>query len=393
MVPLKAALAEDRFPGDDTRHALAEVRGALQVAIVGGVDDATTRTWLRAAQALDGVAARRISAGEIAGLRAEVLFVSQWHGDSLDALSDFLKGGGALVLSPAEGLDVAAAGAWLGQPGGGPLAIERRESPGWSLRIAAEEHPVFGLFASGAFGDPAKGSFSTRTATPDFLGTAKTLLAFDDGKPALTLLDFSTGAERPAVIAWWNLDLSAGDWATRTTFVPFFGEFLRHLASRTAAPPLRVFEPGEPLRFDAAAADPSTVRLADEKDGVVAISAESPRSPGRFVTTADVASGSYRWLAQDAVLDRAVVNFPESESDLRRMTETELDESAGTLVAGRDRTRLADLREGRPLWAWFLAAAALLFLIEGVLLRIFRTRLESVTVAAPQAEKMEVTVA
>jgi len=297
------------------------------------------------------------------------------------------------VISPAEGLDSASVGAWLGQPGGGLLAAERRESPGWSLRIAAEEHPVFALFSSGAFGDPAKGSFTSRTATPSFLGKAKTLLAFDDGKPALALLDFSTGEERPAAIAWWNLDLAAGDWASRTTFVPFFGEFLRHLASRTSAPPLRVFEPGEALRFDAASADSSAVRLADERDAAVAISAESPRSPGRLVTTADVVPGSYRWLAQDAVLDRAVVNFPESESDLRRMTAAELAQSAGSLVAGRDRARLADLREGKPLWAWFLAAAALFFLIEGVLLRLFRASAVSAPAAAPQTERKEMAAA
>jgi hypothetical protein len=393
VIPIKASLAEDRFPGDDTRYALAEVRGALHVAIAGAEDDETARTWLRAAQSLDGVAARRISPSEIAGVRAEVLFVSQWRGDSTDALSTFLKNGGALVLSPAEGLDTAAAGAWLGQPATGPLAAERRGAPGWSLRIANEEHSVFALFSTGAFGDPAKGSFTARIATPAFLGKATPLLAFDDGKPALSLMDFNAGGERPAAIAWWNIDLAAGDWATRTAFVPFFGEFMRHLASRTAAPPLRVFEPGEELRFDAAPADPATVRLVDERDATLAISAESPRNPGGFVTTGDVVPGSYRWVSQDAVLDRGVVNFPESESDLRRMTAAELAESAGTLVAGRDRARLADLREGRPLWAWFLAVAALLFLFEGVLLRVFRTSAESAPAPEPQAEKKEVAVA
>ena len=390
IVPITASLAEDRFPGDDTRHALAEVRGALQVAIAGPDDDATARTWLRAAQSLDGVAARRISPAEIATARAEILFVSQWRGESRDALSAFLKNGGALVLSPAEGLDANAAGAWLGQPGGGPLAAERHDAPGWSLRIAAEDHPVFALFATGAFGDPAKGNFTTRAATPAFLAKAKTLLAFDDGKPALALLDFSTSTERPAAVAWWNLDLASGDWATHTAFVPFFGEFLRHLSTRTSAPPLRVFEPGEALRFDAASADPATVRLVNGHDAALKITAENPRSPGRFVSDADTVPGSYRWLSQDAVLDRAVVNFPESESDLRRLTVAELEQSAGTLVADRDRARLADLREGRPLWAWFLAAAVLLFLIEGVLLRIFRTGAEAVPTAAPQQKKEEV---
>ena len=383
VVALKAALPEDRFPGDDVGHALAEVRGALSVAIAGPEDDATARTWLRAAQALDAVAARRISVAEIPDTRAEVLFVSGWNGEPREALAAFLKRGGALVLSPAAGLDAAAAGAWLGLPGAaGPLNAERREPPGWSLRIAAEEHPVFALFASGAFGDPAKGNFRARAGTPSFLEKGKTLLAFDDGQPALALLDFPTGTARPAAVAWWNLDLSASDWASHTAFVPFFGEFLRHLAARTAAPALRVFEPGEPLRFDAAALDPSTIRLVDEHDEKIPVAAESPRTPGRLATTADAVPGSFRWLTPDGVLDRAVVNFPATESDLRRMTAAELDDAAGTLIAGQARARLADLREGRPLWPWFLAAAALLFLIEGVLVRLFRAKLETAPVAA-----------
>jgi len=390
IVPLKAALAGDRFPGDDTRHALAEVRGALQVAIAGPDDDATARTWLRAAQALDGVAARRIAVAEIADTRAEVLFVSGWRGDSREALAAFLKRGGALVLSPAEGLDTAGVGAWLGHPGDtNPLTSERREGSGWSLRIAAEEHPVFAVFASGAFGDPTKGTFGSRVTTPLFLESVSPLLAFDDGKPALALLDFPTGNERPAALAWWNLDLAASDWPSRTAFVPFFGEFLRHLASRTAAPALRVFEPGEPLRLDAAALDPAAIRLADERDQAVAISAESPRTPGRLATTTDAVPGSFRWLAQDAVLDRAVVNFPDTESDLRRMTADELDQAAGTLIAGQARARLADLREGRPLWPWFVAAAALLFLLEGVLVRLFRAKMDSAPVTAIPAERKE----
>ncbi len=392
VVPLKASLAEDRFPGDDTRHALAEVRGALRVAIIGPEDDATARTWLRAAQALDGIAARSIPPDGIPTAGAEVLFISHWDGGSQESLTGFLKGGGALIVSPSAGLDPSAVGAWLGQPGGTPLTAERRDAPGWSLRVANEEHPVFALFSSGTFGDPSKGSLTARMKAPAFLGKSKPLLAFDDGAPALTVLDFAAGMERPAAVAWWNLDLASGDWATRTAFVPFFGEFLRHMASRTSAPKLRVFEPGEPLRFDAGAAGPSDVRLVNEHDAATVLTPASPRNPALLSAAEDAVPGSYRWLAQDAVLDRAVVNFPESESDLRRMGGAELDQAGGPLLSGRDRSRISDLREGRPLWAWFLAAAAALFLLEGVLLRIFRTR-GDIAGAAAHPERKELTAA
>ena len=35
------------------------------------------------------------------------------------------------------------------------------------LRIAAEEHPVFRLFAGGAFGDPVDGRFTQRLRLPE----------------------------------------------------------------------------------------------------------------------------------------------------------------------------------------------------------------------------------
>lgn len=371
IIPIKATLGEDPFPGDNVRHALAEVRGALQVAVAGAEDDVTATTWLRAAKSLDGVTARRIQHSDIADARAEVLLVSAWNGGEFDALTAFLKRGGAVVLQPTEGLDTAALGKWLGASATGPLGVEKRDA-GWSLRIAAEEHPVFSLFASGAFGDPAKGVFRSRTSTPLFVDKTKPLLAYDDGRAALAIFEFSIGADRPAAVAWWNLDLAATDWATRTAFVPFFGEFVRHLASRTQAPALRVFEPGTPLRFDTAALDPSVIRLVDDREQQTELAAEDARIPNRLAAKEVAVPGSYRWLAQDGVLDHAVVNFPDTESDLRRMSGAELEQSAGTLVSTRERTRLSDLREGHPLWAWFLAAAVLLFLIEGVLLRTFQ---------------------
>ena len=170
-------------------------------------------------------------------------------------------------------------------------------------------------------------------------------------------------------MAWWNLDLGATDWASQTVFLPFFGEFLRHLAQRSGTQTLRAFEPGEQLRFDAGAAiDPADVRLADERDQEVKIAPETTQARHRLATVAAVPPGSYRWTAQGSILDRAVMNFPETESDLRRLTVGELEQGAGTLLTNAGGTRLAELREGKPIWQWCLAAAALFLAIEAWLL-------------------------
>ena len=377
LVPLKATLSEDRFPGDDSRYALADVRGALQVGIVGAENDPTARLWERAARALDAVSVRRVALADLERDDSfDVAFVAGWNGEAKEALWAQLKHG-PLIIQPGPGLDGKAFRAWYGgsaDPADRPLVAERSDAPGWGLRIANEEHPVFALFASGSFGDPVNAHFRQRVATPLFSRTPP-LLVFDDGVPALTLLDFNNGGERPAVIAWWNLDLGESDWTSRAGFVPFLGEFIRHLALRAGNEKLRSFEPGEPLRLDTGAAlDPKLVTLVNDLDQAAAVAAESPRVSQRLVSGTPPAPGSYRWLAQDSVLDRAVINFPESESDLRQLTAAELAPAGGTVVGGPARAHLAELREGRPLWPWCLAFAALCLLAEGVCLRFFRVR-------------------
>ena len=396
LVPVKATLTEDRFPGDDVRYGLAEVRGALQITVVGAQDDATADAWERAARALDAVTVRHVAADRAES--PDVLFVAGWNGDGVEALRAQLRAG-ALVVQPAENLPGEAVRALLGGGAelnaGAAISVEMRDAPGWGIRITDEQHPMFGLFASGAFGDPVNARFRRRLTTPGSLERERPLLTFEDGRAALTLIDAPAGGDQRGLLAWWNLDLGASDWPSRTAFVPFFGEFLRHVAGRTGTRTLRVFAPGEPLRFDTpAAVDPADVRLVDEREQLVPAAAESPRAPGRLATMDAAVPGSYRWTAQGGVLERVAVNFPETESDLRRLTEAELGQGTGNVISAAARARLGDLREGRPLWPWCLAAAALFLLLEGVCLRRFHAVSSgSPRAAAPARKEQTLTVA
>ncbi len=396
LIPLKATLSEDRFPGDDTRYALADVRGAVRIAIVGAENDATARAWERAARALDAANVRRVSLADLVRDNSfDVALVAGWSGDANidtnEALRAQLKHG-PLVVQAAPGLDRKAVHMWSGgvpAAAEGPLTAERRDAPGWALRIANEDHPMFALFASGSFGDPVNARFRQRVAM-HFSLPVTPLLEFDDGVPALTLIDFNVGGERPALIAWWNLDLGESDWPERAGFVAFFGEFIRHLALRVNSDTLHTFEPGEPLRLDTGAAlDPKLVTLVNDLDQPAALSAESAQ---RLITAEPPAPGSYRWLAQGGVLDRAVINFPENESDLRQLTAAELAQAGGTVVSDTARTRLAELREGRPLWPWCVALAALCLLAEGVCIRWFRVRADAEPISAKREERSAVEV-
>jgi hypothetical protein len=357
LIPVSVSISEDLFPADDRRYTLAEVRGGLNVSIVGTSPTATT--WLRAAKALDGVVARKATLADASG---DVVFIAGWRGEPLAGL---LQKGTAVVIQPGEPISpeaLAEIGIQLTTPLLQPLRTESMGGTGWTLRIAKEDHPVFSLFATGTYGDPANGSVRRRVQTPAGW-QGEVLLKFSDHQPALTECETATP------LVWWNLDLGTTDWPTRTAFLPFFGEFLRHLSTKVRTTAVREFESGTPLRLDASATDPSRVQLLDERDSELKLRPENPQTVTLLRSTEPARPGSYRWAAQGTVLDRAIVNFPEVESDLRTLTQEELKGTAGLLIAGGTQQTMADLREGKPLWPWFIAAAALFFLSEGILLR------------------------
>ncbi len=382
LFQLKATLPADRFPGDDVRFGLAEVRGSLQVTVAGKADDATAQVWARAAQALDGVTVQRVTFEQLENATPpDILLVAGWSGQALQAIRSQIKRSGALALQPAPGLDSATIQSGLGLAPSTdlPLSLQVQDAPGWRLRIANEDHPLFALFASGLFGDPVAGRFRRRLSSPQF-AESKPLVAYEDGQLALSLLESAESAP----IAWWNLDLGATDWPNQTAFLPFFGEFLRQLSIIPITPidpknpsgetPLprrnpRNFEPGEPIAFEAGSVvDPADIRLVDEQEKPLKIIHNSQSAPGRIVSALPPAPGSYRWFAQANLLDRAVINFPESESDLRQLRKDDLEQGIATGVSDAGSNKLMDLREGKPLWAWCLAAAALFLLLEGLCL-------------------------
>jgi len=388
VAAIRASLAEDRYPGDDTAFGLVDVRGALQVGVAGPPDDATTRVWFRACKALDHVAVHRVDKLDAPG-PLDVLFVAAWGGENDAALAALAQRGVAVIVQPREGLPPASLRTLLGLP-----AVANESAPGaqvrddgWRLRIAAESHPIFSLFAGGAYDDPGSAHFTRRVAMPASLN-GTTLLAYEDGPAALTMLA-SPHARADHRIFWWNLDLGATDWPNHTGFLTFFGEMLRFLGAAGNGATAHVTEAGLPLHFELGSAlDPSAVKLLNERDEPVVLS--TTRAAGQINTAAEMLPGNYRWMSGDSVLQRAAVTFPETESDLRRLSVEELQRAGGDVIGAGGQARLGELREGKPLWPWFLATAALFFLLEGVLLRIFPSSLYEAPISADKTQRREV---
>jgi hypothetical protein len=364
----------------------------LPISIAGVPDDPSVKLWSRAVGALDGYLPQNEPLDKAAKSGAKLVFVANWDGTGAEGLRALAQSGAVLVVQPGAQLDATKAAALWGDGGTGATGVqakvEERADAGWGLRIAAEEHPIFTLFATGAFGDPASGKFRRRVKAPAIEAGFRPLLSFDDGALALGIRDLVVaGSNRQTVpMVWWNLDAAASDWSTRSTFLPLFGEILQHLASFTRSRVEREFMPGHALQFTPdPSIDPADVVLASSNAAPVKTVNQSGPSGALLASQEGVAPGAYEWSAQGAVLDRAVVNFPEVESDLRRMDAAALQAGSGDVISGARLSSLRELRVGSPIWPWCIGVAATCLLVEALLLRgIWRP-----AVAAAEAKRVK----
>jgi hypothetical protein len=245
-----------------------------------------------------------------------------------------------------------------------PLAWESLKEPR-KLRIGAEKDEVFRLFADGAHGDPARGSFTGRfTAPASIFGDGGILLAYDDGVPALGRV---SGAFN---IFIWNLPLQPehSDYAAQVGFLPLLSEMI--LAGRTRPGRNRDgadFLPGERVSWrpdsEILHAD---VRLTGPGDKALAVEELRAARDSRLVSSEQTDPGLYSWFHQGKLMGYSAVNFPVIESDLRALAVDELEAHGAIGLSAGSTVRL--LREGVKLWPVLLALAVVLALAEGMVL-------------------------
>lgn len=367
VFPVHFNVAEDRFPADDERFALADVKGSSVIAIAGAAENATVQAWTRAVKSLDATSARVLDPAKLGVERdASAVMAADWTGAGLQDLAAFIRKGGVPIVQPAPGLDPAIISKLLGNR----FEVIQSNAPPdkvWRLATKAEEHPVFRIFASGAFGEPVGGS--VRKRGPALKGAGCTnLIECDDGHPAVQWVSTETGS-----LVWWPADLAGSDWTARSNFVVFLGELLK--AATAGAPGVNQADtmPGEKLRLeDASKAGTEGIRLLDSQEHEIAIVHRTANGMDALESEQPAVPGEYRWSASGAVLDRTVVNFPESESDLRTMTEADLQSLPGATIAGAQVAVLDELREGKPLWPWLVGFATVCLLAEGGVILGFR---------------------
>ena len=367
-VPLRAALADDAFPADDAAHSMARVRESVRLAVAAPA----TSPWIEPLTALGGaipwLSARRIEPAEALATGTDVLFVAGWDGQNAAAFRNLAARGTAVILAPRDATPAAAIDEALGLPasqGAPPLAAEASPDRPWKVSLSAEAHPAVALFRTGEFGNPFAGSFRERLRWPAPAAPATVIASHSDGVPALVVAPPPTDSKTAAPLFLWNLALAPGasTWPQEPAFVAFFGELCR-----TSLPPAAGSTgetlPGRPYQLvPGPQIDPHDLRLLAADGSTLEIT--PPSLPGGPFLGPPAVPGACRWMARDTVVQHAWCNFPEPESDLRRLDPATLARTAGD--AAPSRASLAAERDGWPLWPWLALAGILLLWLESAI--------------------------
>lgn len=357
---LAASLEADDFPADDRRHAVLNVKESLELVVVAESEEAAWPVWEALGQALPWLRVRRDNVSP-APDSVDFVYVEDWSGSDLDAWEALAKSGTVLLIEPGTQTSGAALRslAGLDANGEGILAVESEED-GWQVEIAAPEARMFSLFRNGEFGNPVGGRFRSRAKLPpgwaEEVGTV--LARYEDGTPGLV----RWGQGRRVV--YWGLPLASDEstWADQSPFLPFIGEFLLSERLGSLATPA-IVRSGMPITWrpgDEVAGSQISLRQGDEvwdtesdldEDGAILRSSERSMP------------GVYKWMMGTQVATHRVVNYPETESDLRSIDATEVTGSAESEEA---LSRRAALTRGWPVWPWMIATALIALLGESV---------------------------
>lgn len=356
---LEASLEADGFPADDRRHALLDVKESLEIVMVGG-EEGSWQVWEALGQALPWLRVRREKSPP-APDSVDFVFASDWSGEDLSAWKALAESGTVLLIEPGSQTSGTALRELAGLPGNeeGILAVESKEE-GWQVEIAAPDARVFSLFRTGEFGNPVGGRFRNRARIPSaWAEEGGTLLArYEDDVPAL----IRWGKDRRVI--YWGLALAPEEstWADQSPFLPFVGEFLLSERMGSLATPA-IVRAGMPISWrpgeEVAGSQISLRRGEDDwatgseidEDGIIY------RSEERSVP------GIFKWMMGSQVATHRVVNYPETESDLRTIEATEVTGSAESEEA---LSRRAALTRGWPVWPWLIAIALIALLGESL---------------------------
>jgi len=277
----------------------------------------------------------------------------------LQAVLDFWRGGGALLLAPGARAD---ADAWnatlLRDVGAGALGAAQDAPAGaaWRLVRRVAGHPVLEGFPARP-GEPLSEARFTRVRAFRPAAGARVLLEFDRAHPALIEASH-------ALVLDVMLDPASSDLAMSGAFLPLVHQCARVLGRGTAAASLL---PGEAWRAPAGTGD---WRVVDETGRDVPVALTAGRGATALGTPPLERPGLYRVYRGGQLRSSFAVNPDPRESDLAALSEDELLNAfpggrARILRPGEDLARrVREARYGRELWPLLLSLALAFLVLE-----------------------------
>lgn len=359
---ITASLPEDAFPADDRRFATVEIRENWRVAVVGPPQDADFLLWQRALGSLGWLDLKSTAPDP------DVRLAVHAAPDRAAELRAAAERGATVICQPGEDWTGSAWMAfWNAGAKDAALQVEqlnRDKDKPWTLQTVQEDHPLWQIFRSGEFGDPAGGNVWRRLKVMP--GDAQTLLRYTDGVPALAVQRAGKGW-----LVLWNiaLDEAQSDRVQQPSFLVLLGELLLHhgeagghSALRQFIPPQNVFwQPRQPVAAD-------QVRLQDDAGAERPFVYDASQSPAVFRAREALPPGNYKWQLDAQAVERASVNFPaDAESDLRTLDPASL--GIGKSLTLSAAAALAAQRDGMPLWPWCVAIALCALVLESLVAR------------------------
>lgn len=359
QIPITVSIDEDTYPADDSRHLILGVRRGIKIVSIESKPSASTDTLDRVASALPWLSHSTVKDLSKIG-RPDILFLHDWDGSNTKQLEEIAQST-TLIVTPSLKCDSAAIEELFNLTSASSVINRSSRSDGWMATISDSSSPVFQLFASGEYGNPAAGVFHKRMDLPHSWSNAEhvtALISYSDNTPAILSTDTTT----PKLL--WNLPLSPTDssWAKQEPFLPFIAELLLHIRPDSKRGEQELLS-GSPLFWSLPdEIDASSVSL--HKDGGAATPTQTNRDDLSTILLSEepAAPGIFSWKIGDHVTHLNYVNFPTSESDLQTLTPDSLE--IGQTLASDDVLRNDALSQGIPLWPYFLAAAIVLLFAE-----------------------------
>ncbi|MBI4818458.1 MAG: BatA domain-containing protein [Deltaproteobacteria bacterium] len=386
IVPIAIVLEPDVLAEDDVRHAIAHVQKQVRPLVVDGAPSGVPkedeifyfeRALLAGAEVIAPPAV--VTADDLGRtdlLAYDVVILAGVQTISVEEgarLTSFVEKGGGLFISVAPGLDVAAYEAALSKVLPRHLRGEKRlgdivgSAPTLGLRVADPLHPISAVFQ----GEAKEGLETTETSAylllePSSDQRARTLLAYDDGQPALMATSFGAGR---VLLLTTTVDREFSDLPIRPAFLPLVERSIAFLGNALAKPDTRRTLIGESRTFELPD-DVEAVEITDPNKKKHRLSRASGAS-ARFDAT--YALGTYfvsvqrgghleRFASEDFV-----VNVDASESDLSPLSVEEATTALGANESsGQRRQRFVALAgtSQQQLSSLLLVLVLIAFLLE-----------------------------